>query len=121
MGRKLVWHRFFDDFGRLDCYSIEPLDYLQRMLLRFDGKSERDSDMTILTAVRLAEENLESEAETEYVRIKWFKNRAAHLVFKRPDLVDKFNKQILQRFPDALPVPNRNAFAVGKVGWRAAG
>lgn len=121
LGRKVVWERLFEANGRLSHYSVEPLGYLQRMLFRLDGKPERGSTKTILDAVADAETKREWEAATEYVRLKWFRNGNAHLVFTRLDLVEKFNQRILQRYPEALPVPKGSAFPVGKVGGRAAG
>lgn len=38
--------------------------------------------------------------ETEYFNIKMFKNGNAHLVFKRPDLVEKCNREIAAHYAD---------------------
>ncbi|WP_049446927.1 DUF4942 domain-containing protein [Stenotrophomonas maltophilia] len=46
------------------------------------------------------------EVFSEYMDVTFYKNRNAHVVFKRPDLVDKLNEVIARRYPGALP-PSR--------------
>lgn len=43
------------------------------------------------------------EMFSEYMDVTFYKNRNAHVVFKRPDLVDKLNEVIARRYPGALP------------------
>ncbi|OQV64576.1 hypothetical protein AK51_28750 [Serratia nematodiphila DZ0503SBS1] len=36
-------------------------------------------------------------------KIKYFQKGSAHIIFKRPELVDKLNDIIAKHFPSALP------------------
>ncbi|AUU92839.1 DUF4942 domain-containing protein [Enterobacteriaceae bacterium A-F18] len=36
-------------------------------------------------------------------RIKYFQNVSGHIIFKRPDLVDKMNEILARYYPSALP------------------
>jgi hypothetical protein len=43
------------------------------------------------------------ELEFDYFRVKTFKNGNAHIIFTKPELVDKLNKIIALAYPNALP------------------
>ncbi|EKT4439493.1 DUF4942 domain-containing protein [Stenotrophomonas maltophilia] len=45
------------------------------------------------------------EVFSEYMDVTFYKNRNAHIVFKRLDLVDKLNEVIARRYEGALPPP----------------
>ncbi|BEM02001.1 hypothetical protein SM14VA2_44130 [Serratia marcescens] len=36
-------------------------------------------------------------------KIKYFQKGSAHIIFKRPELVEKLNDIIVRHFPSALP------------------
>lgn len=41
--------------------------------------------------------------ETDYLRVKWFKNGNAHIEFRRMDLVEQMNRIIARHYPNVLP------------------
>ena len=44
----------------------------------------------------------ETQAENAYLHVKWFKKGSGHVLFKRPDLVEKMNGILTKHYPHAL-------------------
>ncbi len=78
-------------FGRTisNCDQITDLD---RILHFMDGKS-MTTDCRETMGYKVAYGDSE-EVESEYLRVKMFKNGNAHIYFKRPDLIDQCNRLI---------------------------
>lgn len=69
--------------------QLRALDQVFHLL---DGKEQpRTFNGELIDAVALQTKNGGSEAETDYFRVKCFRNQNIHLEFKRGDLLDKFN------------------------------
>ena len=44
----------------------------------------------------------ETQAENAYLHVKWSKKGSGHVLFKRPDLVEKMNGILAKHYPHAL-------------------
>ena len=69
--------------------DIQKLDNIFSML---DGKGVNKYPGDLLTAMKEANKKEKWQAETEYFKLKWFKNGNLHIIFKRKDLLQEFNK-----------------------------
>lgn len=89
--------------------KCNQLDDLVRVMSVLDGKPEPDHRRG--TASALAASGLTGwpakpgQVETEYLRIRTFKNHNGHVTFLRLDLVEQMNRIIGKHFPGALPAP----------------
>ena len=68
-----------------------------------DGKPEPDHRNGFYLMVSDARQRGETQAENAYLHVKWFKKGSGHVLFKRPDLVEKVNDIIARHYPGALP------------------
>lgn len=84
-------------------HAADRLDDLTRCLSVLDGKPEPDHREGIWSAAFKAEQDRTYAFETEYLRVKWFKNGNAHIEFKRMDLVEQMNRIIARHYPNVLP------------------
>lgn len=84
-------------------HAADRLDDLTRCLSVLDGKSEPDHRSGIWSAAFQAEQDRTYAFETDYLRVKWFKNGNAHIEFKRMDLVEQMNRIIARHYPNVLP------------------
>ncbi len=105
----LVSHtRYGFSHGYSNADGLADLDRVFHML---DGKPEPDHRENLQAKLR-AELGIGSnsrELETEYFRLRWFKNGNGHLYFLRPDIVAQCNEVIARRFPGALPADRAGA------------
>jgi hypothetical protein len=101
-GKRLIVNSLFS-YGSPNHRTTDELDDLMRVFHVIDGKPEADHRNGIYALVSGAWQRRESEAENDYMRIKWFKKGTGHVFFKRPDLVDKMNMILAKHYPDALP------------------
>ncbi|MCC4570388.1 DUF4942 domain-containing protein [Enterobacter hormaechei] len=78
---------------------------LERMLMILDGKPVPDNraDVTRRLGDHIHENRHSNHYEDEMFAIKYFQKGTAHIVFKRPELVDKLNDIIARHYPGALP------------------
>jgi hypothetical protein len=94
----------YPDHGR-----ASKLDDLVRVMSVLDGRPEPDhrSGMYHVLSQAMSEpgQRYRGETRTDYLRVKWFKNRSGHVEFLRPDLVDGMNAIIAKHYPGALPAP----------------
>ena len=91
-------------FGLNWGWQRDRLADLERMLVLLDGKPVPDNraDVTRRLSDHIHENRHSSRYEEERFVIKYFQKGTAHIVFKRPELVDKLNDIIARHYPGAL-------------------
>lgn len=91
-------------FGLNWGWQRDRLADLERMLVLLDGKPVPDNraDVTRRLSDHIHENRHSSRYEDEMFVIKNFQKGTAHIVFKRPELVDKLNDIIARHYPGAL-------------------
>ncbi|MGQ3660706.1 DUF4942 domain-containing protein [Citrobacter braakii] len=92
-------------FGLNWGWQRDRLADLERMLMILDGKPVPDNrtDVTRRLGDHIHENRHSNHYEDEMFVIKYFQKGTAHIVFKRPELVDKLNDIIARHYPRALP------------------
>ena len=92
-------------FGLNWGWQRDRLADLERMLILLDGKPVPDNraDVTRRLSDHIHENRHSNRYEDEMLVIKYFQKGTAHIVFKRPELVDKLNDIIARHYPGALP------------------
>ncbi|HHQ6615383.1 TPA: DUF4942 domain-containing protein [Serratia fonticola] len=86
-------------------YRRDQLADLERMLHLLDGKAIPDSriDLTVRLYEHIrANPQMTKVYEDEYFAIKYFMKGSAHIVFKKPELIDKMNDIIAKYYPSML-------------------
>lgn len=96
-GPKLIYRGFCRYSGGINFRSHDMMDDLLRQLYRLDGKPEP-----------VGRWHLHDNA-TGYFQVKTFKNRNAHILMERMDLVDRLNAELASICPGALPAPRHRA------------
>lgn len=82
----------------------DQIDDLIRVMSVLDGKPEPDHRQCAHYAIPRTWPRAVNDVELHgFVSLRGFKNRNCHLLFLRPDLVDKMNRIIARHFPNALP------------------
>ena len=61
------------------------------------------ADVTRRLSDHIHENRHSNRYEDEMFVIKYFQKGTAHIVFKRPELIDKLNNIIARHYPRALP------------------
>ncbi|EAA3110471.1 DUF4942 domain-containing protein [Salmonella enterica subsp. enterica serovar Montevideo] len=86
-------------------WQCDRLADLERMLMLLDGKPVPDSraDVTRRLGDHIHENSGSNSYEDGMFKIKYFQKGTAHIVFKRPELIDKMNDIVAKHFPGALP------------------
>ncbi len=109
-GKRIVISFFMDSYGVTTGYAqADRLADMERVMHMLDGKPVPDHRCGIVQKCGeiqrqwIKTSNFKREAQDDYFRVKWFKNRNGHFYFKRPDLVDRMNKILAKHYPDALP------------------
>jgi hypothetical protein len=59
--------------------------------------------ITRCLSVHISQHQQSADCEDELFRIKYFQKVSGHIIFKRPDLVDKMNEILARYYPSALP------------------
>ncbi|ELO7122643.1 DUF4942 domain-containing protein [Escherichia coli] len=92
-------------FGLNWGWQRDRLADLERMLVLLDGKPVPDNraDVTRRLSDHIHENRHSNRYEDEMFVIKYFQKGTAHIVFKRPELIDKLNNIIARHYPGALP------------------
>ncbi|WP_279051909.1 DUF4942 domain-containing protein [Cedecea davisae] len=82
----------------------EQLSDLDRMLNLLDGKPvpENRNDLAVRLDAHISRQHA-SVFEDTYVEIRYFQKGTGHIIFKRPDLVEKMNDIIARYYAGALP------------------
>ncbi|EAM7548177.1 DUF4942 domain-containing protein [Salmonella enterica] len=85
-------------------WQRDRLADLERMLMLLDGKPVPDSraDVTRRLGDHIHENSGSNSYEDGMFKIKYFQKGTAHIVFKRPELIDKMNDIVAKHFPGAL-------------------
>ena len=91
-------------FGLNWGWQRDRLADIERMLVLLDGKPVPDNraDVTRRLGDHIHENRHSNHYEDEMCVIKYFQKGTAHIVFKRPELVDKLNDIIARHYPGAL-------------------
>ncbi|EAA6041706.1 DUF4942 domain-containing protein [Salmonella enterica] len=86
-------------------WQRDQLADLERMLMLLDGKPVPDNraDVTRRLGDHIHENRGSNSYEDEMFKIKYFQKGTAHIIFKRPELVDKLNDIIARHYPGMLP------------------
>ncbi|WP_373226675.1 DUF4942 domain-containing protein [Enterobacter cloacae complex sp. ESBL7] len=91
-------------FGLNWGWQRDRLADLERMLYLLDGKPVPDNraDVTRRLSDHIHANRHDTRYEDKMFAIKYFQKGTAHIVFKRPELVDKLNDIIARHYPGAL-------------------
>ncbi|EJM7984720.1 DUF4942 domain-containing protein, partial [Escherichia coli] len=90
----------------LDCSGREALDDLVRPFYLLEGRNVPDFRNSI--GAQYGEflgngDNIGELFEGEYFTVRGYQKGTVHIVFKRPDLVEKLNDIIARHYPGVLP------------------
>lgn len=94
-------------FGPVNHRMTDQLDDLQRVISLLHGKPEADHRAGWFQLVSEAIRGT-GMAENDTLEIRLYGNGNGHLLFKEQAVVDRLNRIIAQRFPDALPAPRES-------------
>ncbi|EJM5006903.1 DUF4942 domain-containing protein [Salmonella enterica] len=85
-------------------WQRDQLADLERMLMLLDGKPVPDNraDVTRRLGDHIHENKGSNSYEDEMFKIKYFQKGTAHIIFKRPELVDSLNDIIARHYPGML-------------------
>lgn len=91
-------------FGLNHGCQRDRLADLERMLMILDGKPVPDNraDVTRRLGDHIDANRHNNQYEDEMFAVKYFQKGTAHIVFKRPELVDKLNDIIARHYPGVL-------------------
>ena len=79
-------------FGRINSHYQAALTAMDSLFHTLDGKRPSEYPNTLTCIIDKGIQDRNSEIETEYFRVKWFKKGSIHIYFKRADLVEKINQ-----------------------------
>ena len=82
--------------------QTNALDDLTRVFHILDGKPEPDHRNGWDNRISQAERGRAQSCQGDYFDMKWFKKGTGHILFTRPDLVEKMNLILAKHHPDAL-------------------
>lgn len=109
VGARIILERAFNGHGRWNYYYGEQKDALldiERAFLVLDGGTVSSSYSPAIGAIEASRRNIfdptQSECETEYFRVRIFKNGNAHLWFRRDDLVEKVNRILANYYGEVI-------------------
>ncbi|MFM7948245.1 hypothetical protein M988_4314 [Hafnia paralvei ATCC 29927] len=110
LGKKIIVSRLLETWGKgytkATCSSVAKLDDLAKPFYVLEGKPVPDYRVADGANFTLFYDNHGFSGEVyegEYFFVKYHKNGNGHIVFKRPELVDKINDIVSRRYPDMLP------------------
>lgn len=107
-GKKIIISNFvkYDKWGyNLNWgWQRDRLTDLERMLTILEGQSIPDSREDIIRRLddHIRENRHSTHYEDKMFSIKYFQKGTAHIIFNRPDLVDKLNDIIARHYPGML-------------------
>ncbi|EKF5153947.1 DUF4942 domain-containing protein [Salmonella enterica] len=95
-------------FGLNWGWQRDRLADLERMLMLLDGKPVPDNraDVTRRLGDHIHENSGSNSYEDGMFKIKYFQKGTAHIIFKKPELVDKLNDIIARHYPGMLAARN---------------
>jgi hypothetical protein len=110
MGKKIILSRLLETWGkgyiRASYSSVAQLDDLAKPFYILEGKNVPDhriADGSAFTEFFNREGFSGAVYEGEYFTVRYFKKGSAHIVFKRPELLDKINAIVARHYPSMLP------------------
>lgn len=108
IGARVILTRVFDAWGMWNYHSgmRDTLADIERVFAVLDGKPYHDT-RTLSDAIQAGRGGgispRQSMTETDYFRVRTFKNGNAHLWFTRDDLVDAANRVLADYYGETLP------------------
>lgn len=90
----------------LNHNTANELDDLMRVFMVLDGKPEADHRRGLYSQLSAAVQESCNTWANEYISIKLFLKGTGHVLFLRPDLVDRMNGILAKHYPGALPAPH---------------
>jgi hypothetical protein len=108
IGGRIIFNRAFSDYSGSTEYggTWDTIADVERVMAVMDGNPPEGS-ARLRSAVDADRRGYygpqQSETETQYFRIKGYKNGNAHLWFTRDDLVEKANKILAEYYGEVLP------------------
>lgn len=107
VGSRLILTYFFDSSGSMSYQGqTDTLIDIERIFVVLDGRPTGAIGQSI-DALRMSRQGggygpKQSEVDTEYYKIRGFKNGNAHLWFTRDDLVEKVNKILADWYGEVI-------------------
>ena len=110
LGKRIIienlLYRWSNGRVTLDCSGREALDDLVRPFYLLEGRNVPDFRSSI--GAQYGEfigngDNVGKLLEGEYFTVRGYQKGTVHIVFKRPDLVEKLNDIIARHYPGSLP------------------
>ncbi len=106
IGSRVILTRVFNEYGSLEYgRTRDVLIDIERVFAVLDGEAEA-TFRSALGALEYDRRGFggprQSEVETEYFKIRGYKNGNAHLWFLRDDLVEKVNKVLAEHYGEVL-------------------
>lgn len=109
IGGRIILTYAFNSFGHWNYGRDSTRDTLmdiERAFAVMDGETIPAGYASAIGAIDASRHGVfnpaQSEAETQYFRVRIFKNGNAHLWFTRPDLVEKVNKLLADHYGETL-------------------
>lgn len=111
IGSRVILTRVFDERGHWNFYGNErdTMQDIERTFLVIDGRNPAEAYGSLVGAIEVARGRdlfrgaRQTEVDSDFFKVRIFKNGNAHIWFKRDDLVDKVN-QLLGEYYGA-PIP----------------
>ncbi|MVF24219.1 DUF4942 domain-containing protein [Methylocaldum sp. BRCS4] len=100
-GKRIIVSYLFA-YGTPNHRVTDELDDLMRVFHVLDGKAEADHRNGMHSLIWPALKDRKTEAENDYLKVRWFKKGTGHVTFKRLDLIDKMNRILAKHYPGAL-------------------
>ena len=100
-GKRIILKSLFNH-GSPNHHATNELDDLMRVFCVLDGQLEADHRHGAYSLISGAWLARRTEAESDYLHLRWFKNGNGHVTFKRPDLVNQMNLILAKHYPNAL-------------------
>lgn len=82
----------------------DQLADLERMLNLLDGKGipENRDDVTARLGEHISQQRTSKVFEDEYFSIRYFQKGSGHIMFNRPELIERMNDIIAKHYPGML-------------------
>jgi len=124
LGSRVILTNLFDEWGsiRYGSKTKDTIADIERVLAVLDGKEPNAGALfEEVSKSRKGWGRQQGVCETEYLRIKTYKNGNAHLWFTRDDLVQKANLVLAEYYGEVLPdgVPGKEETIKTKSGLPA--
>jgi predicted RNA methylase len=105
IGARVILDRYVSEYGSITCRGEETLRDVERVFMVLDGLDHPEAAAGIVGAIRHGAGYREPRPcviESDWVRVRIFKNGNAHLWFTKPDLVRKVNRLLADYYGEAI-------------------